>query len=366
MKRWLSLLLVIVMVMSLLCGCGKQNDEGKEDVNPAASGEEAQALKVLIIGNGHSQDSFWHLNEIIATHGIPEGFTYEANEITQVILGVMDYAGCYMYQHASFAKNNSPVYTYYKSSYGMDGEETSWVTTQDVDMKSVLTEEKWDIVVLQEMNMDKGIALDSYSTDTQSMINHVKETLGYAPDFRWNMVWPNAEIPILDGQEYKDKEWIYATANPGGTWEYRMKEYFNNDAQTQHNMMVAYVDNYITGRYGITGDKIVSTGSAVMYALNNLTLSGDAYSYLANEQFIFRDYTHLTDIGRVMVAYLWYAELFDLEQVEEIQYAEIAYDLQVVKTEDESAITLTDTQKAHIQEAVNATLADRRCAYTAH
>ena len=336
-----------------------------KDAYAAHQKAEDEILKVIILGSSYSIDSYHLLGEVINAEGIPESARYNGTPIKGVEVAIMYKSGCYMYQHASYAKNNTAAYTYYKTSYRTDSAYTSgWSERKATTLEYALNDEEWDIVVLQESNMAEGIAKDSHTTDTQYVVSYVKRTLGYTPKFMWNMTWSNPEVPNCDGTA-GENEWIYEIANPGAeSWERRMNEYFNNDGQTQHNKMVHYVKKYIAGNYGISNDNIVTPGTAVMYALNNLTLSGSTYDYLSNEKFMYRDYTHLSDKGRVMVSYLWYAELFGLDRIDQMNYTQIPYEMQQVKTSNKTPLSISVNEQALLLDAVNATLADRFCAYT--
>lgn len=339
--------------------------------------DETQTLKVLLVGNSHSLDTFHLLYDVIEAEGIPQNNPYGAKSVE---LGVLYYGGCRMSKHAEHAKGDVAAYDYYRVGPSTNGE---WVKTPSTTMKTGLQAEKWDIVVLQEMSMEQGIFEAGYTsnatTSTQYVCNYIKRTLGYTPEFRWNQVWSNPTIPDCCDEEnyttdaqYKTK-WIYKLQTPayGGyldgyySWENRAMSFYGNDPQQQHILMTEYLQDHIIGKYGIkTADQVVNPGTTMMYALNKLTLDGSSYDRLTNEKFAYRDYTHLSDVSRVMVSYLWYAELFGLDSIDSIKYTTIPA---AMRAKDQSAdVVLTKAMQNNMIEAVNYTLENPFGQYMEH
>ena len=65
-------------------------------------------LKILIIGNSHSNDAFWHLSRVFADQ-MPE---------QEVVLGIMYYSGCPIDKHIQFHVEQQPVYDYHRNIGG--------------------------------------------------------------------------------------------------------------------------------------------------------------------------------------------------------------------------------------------------------
>ena len=77
-----------------------------------------------------------------------------------------------------------------------------------------------------------------------------------------------------------------------------------------------------------------------------------ATSYLT-EKDLYRDYTHSTDLARVMTSYVWYCRLMGIEQLEDIKLKAIPKQFlksTVDKTQDR---VITEAEKAIILESVN-------------
>ena len=65
-------------------------------------------MKIMIIGNSHSQDTFWLLHEAFADQ-MPD---------LDVVLGVMYYSGCSVTRHVQFTNENRYVYKYHRNTDG--------------------------------------------------------------------------------------------------------------------------------------------------------------------------------------------------------------------------------------------------------
>ena len=98
------------------------------------------------------------------------------------------------------------------------------------------------------------------------------------------------------------------------------------------------------------------TDSDYQYVINTITSVENAITSYLGQKGIKRDYTHLTDIGRLIAAYTVYCELYGIEELTQIKVDSIPKNFlksSPVKTQD---LVLTDTEKAVILEAVNNTI----------
>jgi len=76
---------------------------------------------------------------------------------------------------------------------------------------------------------------------------------------------------------------------------------------------------------------------------------------------LYRDYTHLNDYGRLMVAYHWYAAIMGIEELTEVNVDAIPVALKRQTSKFPAAdadgnYTITEDMKADILKAVNWTL----------
>ena len=131
-------------------------------------------LKILGIGNSYTIDPMHLLGEI-----------YKAESPDQQIqLGFLYYGGCALNQHVQFIRDDAANYTYYK----LNNETGKWVTTANSTAADALEDEAWDIVTLQQSSANSGKP-ETYNADIQTIQKYVSDTLGYTPEFLWNMTW---------------------------------------------------------------------------------------------------------------------------------------------------------------------------------
>lgn len=283
MKHALSLILSVLLLISLLGGCANESSKTQTKASQPVSTEsqeEAKTLKILIVGNSHSGDTFWLLKEVFSDqyHG-------------DVALGYLYYSGCTISQHVDFGSNQKYVYEY---SYNDHGE---WKTNKSYDLLSALRDQAWDYVVLQpgkrdyteNMNLEKRRILEIM----------VKENVKHPYKLIWHVTWANPEE-----DKFFSPDWPYQKA-PDGYKDYLVKTYgLNAEVQFQ---------DYITKNVSAilsddTYDKKICTGTAIMQALWMQKRASDE---------IYRDYTHLTDFARLIAAYSFYAQ-FTGEPITEI------------------------------------------------
>lgn len=129
-----------------------------------------EGLSVLAIGNSFSEDSVEYLYQIAADAGIKD-----------ILIGNLYIGGCSLEKHYNNASNNSRLYTYYKNTTG------SFVKTTSSTMYDALTEEEWDVVVMQQVSGLSG-EVDTYEPYLTGLKDYVKNIVPNAV-FAWNMTW---------------------------------------------------------------------------------------------------------------------------------------------------------------------------------
>lgn len=116
-KKVLCLCLCGLLLLPVLAGCADDTAAtGPETVTTTAptepktteSPEEANALRIMIIGSSRSVNTFQLLYSVLKDQ-MPD------KEIT---LGIMYYSGGSMSMHADFIRNNQAVITYYRNTQG--------------------------------------------------------------------------------------------------------------------------------------------------------------------------------------------------------------------------------------------------------
>jgi hypothetical protein len=96
---------------------------------------------------------------------------------------------------------------------------------------------------------------------------------------------------------------------------------------------------------------IITSGTAIEYAQDILGIP---------QQELYRDYTHLNDYGRLMVAYLWYAKLMNLNSIDAVNVSQIPgrlhHNTSIYPTMP--TLEITEDMKQNIITSVNWTLSN--------
>lgn len=218
-------------------------------------------MKIMILGSSRSVNTFYQLHDVFRDQMPGEDIT----------LGVMYHSGCSMSMHTEFIKTKQSVCDYYHNGTG------EWVITKDVFMDVGLQDQDWDVILLQagrgdlenRMNEPCRIFLKDY---VDSKVKHPHQ-------FWWHSTWFNATDPELyDPAKTK--------IDPAAVDQYaQLKE--DVDAAKAYVMD----DPMFAGR--------ITSGTPMMYALKVLGIP---------EKELFRDHTHLSDFGCLLVGYAWYAQ----------------------------------------------------------
>ena len=229
-------------------------------------------MKIFTIGNSHSYDATQLLYEV-----------YKAQAPEQdIVVGTMYYNGCSIEKHVKFATNNEAVYEYSVNSNG------TWERTKGVTLETGILAQDWDIVVLQEVfASDEG---RFQNKNRQILVDYVNQRLSHPHVFMWNLdiVAPNDRAfyaPDYDPQP------------PANFWE-KMRQMNNNDPVASLRMSQQNLIKYILPDKTYTN--YLPTGTAVMYA--HLV---DGWAQVD----LYRDYVHVSDFGRLIASYMWYAQL---------------------------------------------------------
>ena len=243
-------------------------------------------LKILVLGNSHGVDSSQMLGKI-----------YRAEKPSQkILLGRIYHSGCRLDQHVDFLTNNKGQYIYYKTDENgvwkrikpkpLDAEQANGDIIDGATMYDALADEKWDIVIMQTGSNSSGL-IDTYNEDVQTIQTYVKQILGYTPKFYWHMSWAHP-VEDIEGDAFK-------TVNT--SWQFA--EYYGNDQMTMYNAIANAVKTKIAPDKSFSG--IMPTGTAIQNANSSYLRDADLY----------RDYTHASDLGRLIAGYTWYCTLED-------------------------------------------------------
>lgn len=332
-------------------------------VTDAKAAADDGVFKAIILGNSDSTDATNLLYEIF----LAEGWKKE-----DLVLGCMYESGCALSSHVKFAKNDMPEYKYYKNTgNNADG---IWDCRENTTLEYALQDENWDVVILQDSNTVSGMqGFYENNPDVETLITYVVNKVGYEPELLWHFVGANPQIPepymsyVLsldnaDGDnsdasenegwedtgvdEPEDLVWIFDIARPSApvAWAKRYKQYWNNDREIMYNAIAANVRAYILGSdvYGFDG--VIPSATSFQHAINTLGMT---------ERDMYRDYTHKSDYGRVMVSYVWYATLTGQTELTDIHFTTVPAALRQKKFVQYGDLILTEHQIDVILQSVN-------------
>lgn len=227
--------------------------------------------KILIVGNSHSVDAFHFLYQAFADQSPDQDVT----------LGILYYSGCSIDKHIDFYKEKNPACDYYKNT---DGKWT--ISKKTALLTAVLADEPWDTVFLQAAKSDLD---DTLNLDGRRELEDIIDSHLTSPhSFAWHTSWPCPNDPFF----FAEGRFV-----PEG-YKQRLIDLYGFDPINQFSVLTGKAKTHIIGdnKY----KKAICTGSAVM----------NAYLTQGVEQVkIWRDYTHLNDFGRLIVAYAFYAQL---------------------------------------------------------
>lgn len=219
-------------------------------------------LKILAIGNSFSVDGMWWLKDVADDYGLQN-----------VTLGIAYNGGCSLSEHMGYITNDSADYTYYK--YLPTG--TKWKTTAAQTLSTIIADEDWDIITLQQASGSSGRA-DTYEPYLTELITWVNENK------------TNAEAKL-----YWQTTWAYQSDYTSTNFSH-----YNNNQTTMYNAIISAKNEKVLVHDEFTGE--IPTGTAIQ---NMRT------SYLGDT--VTRDGAHLSYVlGRGAAAMTWFRALTGL------------------------------------------------------
>lgn len=313
MKRVISLLLSILLLLSMTACGNAEPDTTTQAPEPTQSAAEQEVLRVLVIGNSHSNDAFWQLYEVFKAQS-PE---------QEVMIGILYYSGCNITQHVQFGRASEKVYDYYRNSTGV------WEHFENSDMQSCLRDQAWDIIMLQP-SREKA----EYEKVNRDALAAIIEQHAFKPyQLYLHKSWANPSDPELWSDTHDPKP-------PASYQDNLIRMYGAVDPANQSNIINEQI------KTNVLGDEMfadyISTNAAIMHAH---LVSG------VPQLEIWRDYTHLTDYGRLIAAYTLYAEIMDVE-VTEVKVESIAANLRHRRAVVLGDMEVTEEMKQVIIDAV--------------
>ncbi len=351
MKRMLALILTVFTLLPLICSCGQgslkmieseaaetealvetetENEmETEAETTADMSAEETEMIpqspyeqsvtRILILGNSASNDVFFQLGRVFNAQG------FGGKKYT---LAFLYYSGCSFSQHVAFMNQNAAVYDYRKTG------STSYTTVADTTMQYALEDEQWDVILLHPGG---GIESSDLQLDLRREIEaYVNEHVPTEHVFGFHMRCANPNDPAIWGEDWP--------VRPPAGYRERLEQYYNFDPVVQYEKICRVAKTHILT--DPTYVHTISTASGVYYAQQVLGVAQTA---------LYRDYTHLSDFGRVLTAYCFYAQ-FTGEPIDEVKLDMIPAKSRQKRYQADGDLVLTEELKHVIKESANYSL----------
>ena len=322
LKKRIAPVLAGLLLLGLLGGCSNAEPAPTTEPKETQPEEEKQVLKVLTLGSSSSVDACHMLNMVAAAEGVEQ----------ELIVGTLYYSGCTLAQHVQFYNQNSNVYDLYLSSSKTPEKRPQII--KEVSMRSALGYDYWDIIVLQGSS-GESLKDESFTNGNIVVIKDFVKELKKNPEsvFAWHAIASCSTDPELIASYPYDPNPYQNTA---AAYDYDREKMFHERADRLERFILADEDY----------EYVVASCTAV----ENAITSG------LGQKGIKRDYTHLTDIGRLIAAYSWYCELYGIEELTEIKVDAIPKDFLKTTTDKTVDRVVTEYEKNIIMEAVNNTI----------
>ena len=219
-------------------------------------------LKIMILGSSRSINTFQLLYDVFKDQ-MPE---------QELVLGIMYYSGCSMSMHVNFIRQGANVYEYHRNDSGR------WEIFKSVNMEQGLQDQKWDVVLLQAGTGD----LDNKLNESGRIFlrDYVAEHVDHPHQLWWHSTWFNSTDPSL-----------YYVGNKTAADAAKVDQIAQLTATNEAAKQYALTDPMFAGH--------ITSGTPMMYALKQLHVA---------ETELFKDHTHTTDYGSLLVGYSFYAQ----------------------------------------------------------
>ena len=276
-------------------------------------------LKVLSIGNSTDVDALHMLNLVAAAEGYDQ----------ELVVGVLYYSGCKIAQHVSFLQNDQNSYALYISStLTPDQPATRY---PGYTMYDALKYEDWDIIFIHEDECAAHKDSVYQNNNIQILVDYVNQhKLNPEAVLGYHIPWVCPSDPELLATYPK---------TPNAYVNYLAQ--FNNDR----------IQFYMAGVNNVS--KYVLTDNRYVYLVPSGTAMHNAGTSYMPDTALHRDYYHASDLGRVLVAYTWYATLTGLDHLDAVQLDAIPMAFLRSTTDKTQDRVLTEAEKQIIVESVN-------------
>lgn len=328
MKKLLCLVLSMILMLSTFAACGGNTvttpETTTEPTIPAQSPEEEEVFKILMIGQSHAQDASWLVCDVLSTE-MPD----------QKFLVADLYASIHLSEHVQNIKISNPVYRYAEITNG-----SNLNVSEGYTINAAVKKHQWDLIVFNEATWPQTLDAEYTDGDFQWLTDWLRENAAWPYfKFAYNATWaqPVSKVVYDAGRQ-----------TVPSTFRKTYTDRFGGD-RTKHfaricEMMEKYVET------DPDYDYVFHSGTAIQYASETFGVpEGDPMRRYE----LYRDYTHLADFGRLIVAYQWYCQIFGIEELKEVKVNVIPSHMRTNCAMSYGDLTIDETMKQAIIESVN-------------
>lgn len=334
LKRGISLVLVLAIILLCLCSCDISSikessiykyarsvknyiqNQVSELFENTSEDNTKKNLSILIIGNSHSIDAFWLLYQAYM----------DQHPNTNLCIGILHYGGANIDEHVNFGETGKEVITYYKNDSG------KWKTLKEVTSEYVLRDHPWDIIMMQPAKEDlSDPTLNKDGRDALAAIIH--KYVKNPHEIMWHVSWPSPNDETFFSPDY--------IRQPPKGYKEKLTRLYGFDPVNQYSVQVNMTKEHALE--DIMYSKAVCSGASIMHAL---LVQGFPQLEL------WRDYTHLSDYGRLMASYALVAQIAE-EPIESVGIDVITVGWRHKQNRDQGQLEITQELKEGIIAAAN-------------
>ena len=259
-----------------------------------ATKSDKNVLKVLSIGNSFSNNALTYFYEIAKSAGYDE-----------VVLGVAYIGGCTLQTHMSQYNGNKTGYEYRKNTTG------AWVVSPSYDLKSIIKDERWDYITLQQGSTASGQA-DTFEPYLEQLIKVVNDNKTNSKEkILWHTTWTFTSAYKRDTQ--------YETL-------------YNKDQMKMYNAIINAFNSKV---------KPYITSGAIEYEIPAGTAIQNAREAYGDESLFSSDGLHLNNTGNYIAGLTWFEKITG-KSIDTVTYIPaitgIEEQLDVIKTSVKNAL----------------------------
>ena len=329
MKKLVCLILSMILLLGTFTACGNNastaatTTEATEPI-PAQSPEEEEVFKILMIGQSHAQDASWMIADVIAAE-MPD----------QKVLVADIYQPIALDEHIQNIKENNAVYIYTEFTGGFNKTQI-----EDYTINVAVKKHQWDLIVFNEATWPQTEEASFTDGDMQWLTDWLRE----------NAAWPYFQLAYNATWAQPVSAENYATGRqtvPDGFRDKYMDK-FGGDRTKHFARICELIEKYVETDPDY--DLVFHSGTAIQYASETFGVpEGDP-----NRRYeLYRDYTHMSDFGRLIVGYQWYCQIFGIEELKQVNVDTIPGHTRTKCAQAYGDLEIDDTMKQAIIESVN-------------